>query len=126
MLRSLVGSEMCIRDRSKYKNKFSELATVLGLPASETKKVLGLNKMRRPGEKYMETYIRQGPIGKALAVDVSAFEVAMYTTEATESAEIDRYVERYGNVEYGIMRYEEDKGELPLNFYPKEKFKKAS
>lgn len=104
-------------DQTKYQTRFSELAAILGLPASETKKVLSMNKIMRSGERYKDVYIRFGTFGIVYSVLVSAFEAAMYTTEASESEEINRYIDQQGSIQYGILRYLEDKGMMPEDYF---------
>jgi len=74
-------------DQTKYQTRFEDLAKLLGLPESETKKVMSINKVPLAG------------------VLVPPEEVAMYTTEAADSVMIDEMADKSGDLEYGIIKY---------------------
>jgi len=92
-------------DQTKYQTRFEDLAKLLGLPASETKKVMSINKVPRAGEKFKDVYIRLGSFGKVYSVLVSPEEAAMFTTEASESVVIDALYEETEDMEYAIIKY---------------------
>ena len=92
-------------DQTKYQTRFEYLAKLLGLPASETKKVMSINKVPRAGEKFKDVYIRLGSYGKVYSVQVSPEEAAMFTTEASESVVIDEFYEETEDMEYAIIKY---------------------
>ncbi len=95
-------------DQTKYQTRFEELAKLLGLQASETKKVMSINKVPRTGERFKDVYIRFGSAGKVYSVLVSPQEAAMFTTEAADSVEIDAIAEETGDLEYAIIKYLDD------------------
>ena len=95
-------------DQTKYQTRFEELAKLLGLQASETKKVMSINKIPRTGERFKDVYIRFGSAGKVYSVLVSPQEAAMFTTEASDSIEIDAIAEETGDLEYAIIKYLDD------------------
>ena len=92
-------------DQTKYQTRFEDLAKLLGLPESETKKVMSINKVPLAGERSKDVYIRLGQVGKVYSVLVPPEEVAMYTTEAADSVMIDEIAEKSGDLEYGIIKY---------------------
>ncbi len=92
-------------DQTKYQTRFEDLAKLLGLPESETKKVMSINKVPLAGERSKDVYIRLGQVGKVYSVLVPPEEVAMYTTEAADSVMIDELAEKHGDLEYGIIKY---------------------
>ncbi|MEM1118980.1 MAG: TraG family conjugative transposon ATPase [Bacteroidota bacterium] len=92
-------------DQTKYQTRFEDLAKLLGLPESETKKVMSINKVPLAGERSKDVYIRLGQVGKVYSVLVPPEEVAMYTTEAADSVMIDEFTDKSGDLEYGIIKY---------------------
>jgi len=93
-------------DQTKYQNRFGEIQRALGITDEEKKKVLSINKIVRAGEKYKEAYIRFGSIGKVYSVLVSPQEAAMYTTEASDSVQINALAKaNKGDLKYAIQRY---------------------
>jgi len=100
-------------DQTKYQNRFGEIQRALGISDSEKKKILSINKIIRPNEKYKEVYIRFGNVGKVYAVLVSPQEAAMYTTEAADSLKINALVKsNMGDITYAIQRFIELKQTL--------------
>ena len=96
-------------DQTKYQTRFEDLAKLLGLPESETKKVMSINKIPLAGERSKDVYIRLGQVGKVYSVLVPPEEVAMYTTEAADSIMIDEIADKSGDLEYGIIKYLDSK-----------------
>lgn len=92
-------------DMTKYRTRFKELMVSLGLQQSEKKKILSMNKMTRAGEHYKDVYIRFGMTGQVYSVKVSKEEVAMFTTEASDSIAIDKLIAQTNDHQYGIMQY---------------------
>ena len=92
-------------DQTKYQTRFEDLAKLLGLPESETKKVMSINKIPLAGERSKDVYIRLGQVGKVYTTLVPMEEVAMYTTEAADSVMIDELTEKHGDLEYSIIKY---------------------
>ena len=92
-------------DQTKYQTRFDDLAKLLGLPKSETKKVMSINKIHRNGDRFKDVYIRFGQTGKVYSVLVSPQEAAMFTTEAADSVLIDSMAEKENDLEYAIIKY---------------------
>ena len=92
-------------DQTKYQTRFEDLAKLLGLPESETKKVMSINKIPIDGLKAKDVYIRLGQVGTVYSVAVPKEEVAMYTTEASESILVDELAHKHGDLEYGIIKF---------------------
>ncbi len=96
-------------DQTKYQTRFDDIAKLLGMTDSETKKVMSINKMPLTGERSKDVYIRLGQTGKVYTTLVPMEEVAMYTTEAADSIKIDELAEKYDDLEYGIIKYLDSK-----------------
>ena len=92
-------------DQTKYQTRFDDLAKLLGLPNSETKKIMSINKIHRAGDRFKDVYIRFGQTGKVYSVLVSPKEAAMYTTEASDSVLIDTIAKEENDLEYAIIKY---------------------
>jgi len=92
-------------DQTKYQTRFDDLAKLLGLPNSETKKVMSINKIHRAGDRFKDVYLRFGQTGKVYSVLVSPKEAAMYTTEASDSVLIDTIAKEENDLEYAIIKY---------------------
>jgi len=92
-------------DQTKYQTRFEELARLLGLPNSEIKKVMSINKISRPGDRSKDVYLRFGSVGKVYSTIVSPEEAAMFTTEAADGVIIDGIAKQTGDMEYAIREY---------------------
>jgi len=85
-------------DQSKFKERYEEIARMLGLSAVEQTKIWSINNMdNKQGRAYFkEVYIRRGSHGEVYGVEESPECYMAYTTERLEKDALKTYVARYG------------------------------
>nr|MBQ4455910.1 hypothetical protein [Clostridia bacterium] len=94
-------------DQSKFRERYDEIAQLLGLTDVERQKIWTINSLdNREGRSFFkEVYIRRGNHGDVLGVEESPQSYMAYTTERVEKDALKEYVERYGSYEEGIVRF---------------------
>ena len=97
-------------DQSKFRERYDEIAALLGLTEVERQKIWTINALdNREGRSFFkEVYIRRGSKGYVLGVEESPQSYMAYTTERIEKDALKEYVKRYGNYEEGIIRFCKD------------------
>ena len=97
-------------DQSKFRERYDEIAALLGLTEVERQKIWTINALdNREGRSFFkEVYIRRGNQGDVLGVEESPQSYMAYTTERIEKDALKEYVARYGGYEIGITRFCED------------------
>lgn len=91
-------------DQSKFKERYGEIARMLGLSEVEQTKIWSINRMDNKANRayFKEVYIRRGAKGEVFGVEESPECYMAYTTERLEKDALKVYVARYGNYEEGI------------------------
>lgn len=111
-------------DQSKFKERYTEIAKLLGLSEVEQKKIWTINNLdNKNGRSYFkEVYIRRGTYGEVFGVEESPQTYMAYTTERIEKDALKIYLERCGNdYEKGIVLFcEEWKKMFPDSVKPDE------
>lgn len=84
---SIINNADCkiLLDQRKYRNKFDQIQTLLGLTDKERAQVLSINLSNDPARRYKEVFISLGGVQSAVyATEVSDEEYLAFTTEQTE------------------------------------------
>lgn len=94
-------------DQSKFKDRYSEIAKLLGLSEIEQRKIWSINRLdNREGRSFFkEVYIRRGSQGEVYGVEESPECYMAYTTERLEKDALKMYNARYGGYENGITNF---------------------
>jgi hypothetical protein len=97
-------------DQSKFKERYEDIAKMLGLSQVEQRKIWTINQLdNKEGRSYFkEVYIRRGNHGDVFGVEESPESYMAYTTERVEKDALKVYVKRYGDYEKGITRFVAD------------------
>ena len=98
-------------DQSKFRERYDEIAALLGLTEVERQKIWTINALdNKEGRSFFkEVYIRRGNHGDVLGVEESPQSYMAYTTERVEKDALKEYVARYGgDYEQGIVRFCQD------------------
>jgi len=75
-------------DMGKFKNKFDQISSFLGLTEFQKEQILSINKNLPSGRKLKEVFIALGSYSRVFALEVSKPEYYCYTTEQKEKEEI--------------------------------------
>lgn len=95
-------------DQSKFRERYDEIAALLGLTEVERQKIWTINSLdNKEGRSFFkEVYIRRGSHGDVLGVEESPESYMAYTTERMEKDALKEYVARYGgDYEQGIVHF---------------------
>ena len=97
-------------DQSKFKERYEEIARMLGLSEVEQRKIWTINTLdNKTGRGFFkEVYIRRGNKGDVFGVEESPQSYMAYTTERIEKDALKRYLKKYGDYETAISRFCED------------------
>ena len=98
-------------DQSKFKERYEEIARMLGLSKVEQTKIWSINNMdNKQGRAFFkEVYIRRGQKGEVFGVEESPECYMAYTTERMEKDALKTYVARYeGSYEKAIDHFCKD------------------
>jgi conjugation system TraG family ATPase len=75
-------------DMGKFKNKFDQISSFLGLTEFQKEQILSINKNLPSGRKLKEVFIALGSYSRVFALEVSKPEYYCYTTEQKEKETI--------------------------------------
>jgi conjugation system TraG family ATPase len=75
-------------DMGKFKNKFDQIGSFLGLTEFQKEQILSINKNLPSERKLKEVFIALGSYSRVFALEVSKPEYYCYTTEQKEKEEI--------------------------------------
>jgi conjugation system TraG family ATPase len=75
-------------DMGKFKNKFDQISSFLGLTEFQKEQILSINKNLPSGRKLKEVFIALGAYSRVFALEVSRAEYYCYTTEQKEKEAI--------------------------------------
>lgn len=97
-------------DQSKFKERYEEIARMLGLSEVEQRKIWTINTLDNKAGRgfFKEVYIRRGNKGDVFGVEESPQSYMAYTTERIEKDALKRYLKKYGDYETAISRFCED------------------
>ena len=86
-------------DQSKFKERYGEIARMLGLSEVEQRKIWSINNLDNKAGRafFKEVYIRRGQMGEVFGVEESPECYMAYTTERMEKDALKMYVARYNN-----------------------------
>ena len=108
---SIINNADCkiLLDQRKYRNKFDQIQTLLGLTDKERAQVLSINLSNDPARRYKEVFISLGGVQSAVyATEVSDEEYLAFTTEQTEKMEVYALAEKLdGDIEAAIRQLAE-------------------
>lgn len=102
------NSEITIMlDQTKFKERFGDIAQMLGLSPVEQTKIWSINHLdNKEGRAFFkEVYIRRGNKGEVFGVEESPECYMAYTTELLEKNALKVYVARFGGYEKGIEHF---------------------
>ena len=109
---SIINNADCkiLLDQRKYRNKFDQIQTLLGLTDKERAQVLSINLSNDPARRYKEVFISLGGVQSAVyATEVSAEEYLTYTTEEVEKVEVFNLAKKMNGDIEGAIRILADK-----------------
>lgn len=98
-------------DQSKFKERYGEIARMLGLSEVEQRKIWSINNLDNKAGRafFKEVYIRRGQKGEVFGVEESPECYMAYTTERLEKDALKMYVARYdGSYELAIDHFCKD------------------
>jgi hypothetical protein len=75
-------------DMNKFKNKFDQISSFLGLTRFQQEQILSINKNLPSNRKFKEVFISLGEYSRVFALEVSRAEYYCYTTEQKEKETI--------------------------------------
>ena len=112
---AIINNSDCkiLLDQRKYMNKFEHIQRLLGLTEKEKGQILSINQANHPGRFYREVWIGLGGTCSAVyATEVSEEEYFTFTTEESETLEVQRIAGGpEGSLEGAIRRLAEKKRE---------------
>lgn len=104
---SVINNADCkiLMDQRKYRGKFGQIQSLLGLSNKEKDQILSLNLSNDTSRLYKEVWIGLGGVQSAVyATEVSEEEYLTYTTEETEKTEVFALAEKMGGDLEGAIR----------------------
>lgn len=105
-------------DQSKFKERYSRIAELLGLSEVECNKIWTINSLdnRENRSYFKEVYIRRGSIGDVYGVEEPPECYMAYTTERAEKDGLKHYIKKYGNIQDAIENFCRDWKESGCQF----------
>lgn len=85
-------------DMGKFKNKFDQISSFLGLTEFQKEQILSINKNLSSGRKLKEVFIALGSYSRVFALEVSKAEYYCYTTEQKEKEIILKQIKNENSV----------------------------
>lgn len=97
-------------DQTKFKDNFSEIASLLSLNQIEQNKIFTINNLDNKFGRgfFKEFYIKRGPKGEVYGNEVSIEQYLTYSTEKPEKTALEFYLESYGNYQAAIENFVAD------------------
>lgn len=94
-------------DQSKFKERYTEIAQLLGLSEVECRKIWTINSLdnRENRSFFKEVYVRRGNRGDVFGVEEPPHCYITYTTERVEKDGFKTYLNRYSNVQEATERF---------------------
>ncbi len=97
-------------DQSKFKERYEEIATLLGLNEVECNKIWTINNLANKDNRafFREVYIRRGLKGQVYGVEEPPHCYITYTTERKEKDLFKEYLHKYDNIQLATMHFCDD------------------
>lgn len=97
-------------DQSKFKERYSEIAKMLGLSEVEQRKIWTINSIdNKDGRSFFkEVYIRRGNKGDVFGVEEPPECYMAYTTERVEKDGLKKYINKFGDTQVAITEFCKD------------------
>lgn len=94
-------------DQSKFKERYAEIAKLLGLSEVEQRKIWTINSLDNKENRafFKEVYIRRGVRGDVLGVEEPPECYMAYTTERVEKDALKKYMARHGDIKTAITEF---------------------
>ncbi len=101
---------ICLLDQTKFKDNYSQIASLLSINENERKKIFTINQLdNHEGRgRFKEVYIRRGSAGEVYGVEVSLYQYLTYTTEKPEKSAIEIYIQAFRGYQMGLDAFVED------------------
>ena len=101
---------ICLLDQAKFKDNYSQIASLLSINENERKKIFTINQLdNQDGRgRFKEVYIRRGSTGEVYGVEVSLHQYLTYTTEKPEKSAVEIYTQAFGGYQQGLDAFVED------------------
>ncbi len=103
-------------DQSKFKDNYSEIASLLSINETERRKIFSINQLENTAGRgrFKEVYIRRGSVGEVYGVEVAMAQYLSYTTEKPEKSAVEIYTGYYGSYPKGLDAFISDMKMLDL------------
>lgn len=97
-------------DQSKFKERYDEIARLLGITEVEKKKIWSINSLEnKEGRSFFkEVYIRRGNYGNVYGVEEPPECYMAYTTERVEKDGLKEYINKHKDIKTAIGKFCED------------------
>ncbi|MDO5650010.1 MAG: DUF87 domain-containing protein, partial [Gallicola sp.] len=97
-------------DQSKFKERYAEIAQMLGLTEVEQRKIWTINSLdNKDGRSFFkEVYIRRGNKGDVFGVEEPPECYMAYTTERIEKDALKKYIHKFGDTQTAIKEFCKD------------------
>ena len=97
-------------DQTKFKDNFTEIASLLSLNGVEQSKIFTINNLDNKANRsrFKEFYVKRGAVGEVYGNEVSLSQYLTYTTEKPEKNALEIYVKKYGNYQEALEKFIED------------------
>ncbi len=94
-------------DQAKFKDRYDEIASLLGLSEVECRKIWTINNLDNKENRsfFREVYIRRGQKGSVYGVEEPPHCYITYTTERKEKDAFKEYIEKYGDIEIATDQF---------------------
>jgi conjugation system TraG family ATPase len=101
---------ICLLDQTKFKDNYSQIASLLSISENERKKIFTINQLdsHEGRGRFKEVYIRRGSTGEVYGVEVSLHQYLTYTTEKPEKSAVEIYTKAYGSYQEGLDAFVKD------------------
>lgn len=122
-LQDIIGSEIVkesiinnsdiiiLLDQSKFKERFDDIQTILGLTDVEKTKIFTINRLENKDNRafFREVFIRRGSVSEVYGVEEPLECYMAYTTERSEKEALKIYVDYHkGDIKAAIRAYVAD------------------
>ncbi|WP_245578749.1 TraG family conjugative transposon ATPase [Algoriphagus vanfongensis] len=110
---------ICLLDQTKFKDNYSQIASLLSINENERKKIFTINQLdNQDGRgRFKEVYIRRGSTGEVYGVEVSLHQYLTYTTEKPEKSAVEIYTNAFGGYQDGLDAFVEDFEESKVSLH---------
>lgn len=97
-------------DQTKFKDNFTEIASLLSLNQIEQNKIFTINNLNNRYNRsyFKEFYVKRGSKGEVYGNEVAIEQYLTYTTEKPEKNALEYYIEKYENHQNAIENFVDD------------------